>query len=199
MMDKYRRAYCLESNAYYYEKLQAEECRYDEKEVLFIKKLLQRELPEKLRKIIVDFLFNEYVCADEGKFARELYMGIDQLKHLRGKNMYIGSHGYDHYWLNTLSREQQSKEIKLSLSFLKNIDNNFKKYVFSYPYGAYNENLLSVLKETGCVLGLTTRPAIANIPKDKNNTLLLPRLDTNDLPQSRGANHNKWTLAAIGS
>ena len=119
MMDKFREKYSLEPNGYYDNKLSTEECRYDTREVVFIKRMLQRELPENLRNIIVNFLFNKYVSKDESSFSRELYMNIDQLKCMRRKGMYIGSHGYDHYWLNTLSKEQQRNEIELSLEFLK--------------------------------------------------------------------------------
>lgn len=111
--------------------------------------------------------------------------------------MYIGSHGYDHYWLNTLSRGQQSKEIGLSLEFLKKIGCNTENFAFCYPYGAYNESLLSVLKENGCSLALTTQPGIANLSKE--DPLILLRLDTNDIPKDSLAKPNKWTLEVINS
>lgn len=193
MMDKFREEYSLESNTYYSNKLKAEECRFDTREVIFIKRMLQRELPEKLRNIIVNFLFNKYVSKNEASFSRELYMNTDQLKCMRRRGMYIGSHGYDHYWLNTLSREQQQKEIELSIEFMKKIGGNIENFVFSYPYGAYNKSLLSVLKENGCSLALTGQVGIADL--SKNQPLILPRLDTNDLPKDRLANPNKYTIS----
>jgi len=192
MMDKFREEYSLESNTYYDNKLKAEGNRFDTKDVVFIKRMLQKELPEKLRNIIVNFLFNKYVSKDEGSFSRELYMNIDQLKCMRRKGMYIGNHGYDHYWLNTLSREQQQKEVELSIKFLKKIECDTENFAFCYPYGAYNESLLSVLKENGCRLALTTQVGIADL--SKKQPLIFPRLDTNDLPKDRLANPNKWTL-----
>ena len=80
MMDKFRQEYSLEPNIYYDNKLKTEESRFDTNEVIFIKRMLQRELPEELRNKIVDFLFQKYVSKDEGSFSRELYMNIDQLK-----------------------------------------------------------------------------------------------------------------------
>ena len=50
-----------------------------------------------------------------------------------------------------------------------------------YPYGDANEPLTRVLRSRGCALGLTTRVAVATSADDP---LLLPRLDTNDLPRS---------------
>lgn len=195
MLDKFRKEYSLESNEHYYQKLTTEDNRFDTMEVIFIKRMLQRELPEKLRNIIVNFLFSKYVSKDEGSFSRELYMNIDQLKCMRRKGMYIGSHGYDHYWLNTLSKEQQKKEIELSLKFLKKLGYNTENFAFCYPYGTYNESLLSLLKENGCSLALTTKPGIADL--GKGQPLILPRLDTNDLPKNRTAKPNKWTLEVI--
>ena len=50
-----------------------------------------------------------------------------------------------------------------------------------YPYGAYNENTLSLLKDLGASIGVTTIPRVANLEID--NPLTLPRLDTNDFQQ----------------
>lgn len=197
MMDKFREEYSLESNTHYDNKLKAEECSFDTKEVVFIKRMLQKELPEKLRNTIVNFLFSKYVSKDEASFSRELYMNMDQLKCMRRKGMYIGNHGYNHFWLNTLSREQQSKEIGLSLEFLKKIGCNTEYFAFCYPYGAYNKSLLSVLKENRCSLALTTQCGIADL--NKGNPLILQRLDTNDMPKDSLAKPNKWTLEVINS
>lgn len=192
LMNKYRKDYDLRSNAYYEHKLKAEESRFDTKETIFIKRILQRELPEELRNIIVDFLFKKYVSEDEESFSYELYMNVDQIKCMNRNGMYIGSHGYEHYWLNTLSKEQQQKEIEQSLGFLQELGINTENFAFCYPYGAYNNTLLSLLKEKGCIAAFTTHVGIADLNKDDN--LLLPRLDTNDLPKNRIAEPNKWTL-----
>lgn len=197
LMDKFREEYALKGDAYYDNKLKAEESRFDTKEVVFIKRMLQRELPEKLRNIIVSFLFDKYVSKDESSFSRELYMNIDQLKYMKRKGMYIGSHGYNHYWLNTLSKELQQKEVKLSMEFLKELGCDTENFTFCYPYGAYNESLLSVLKENGCGVAFTTQVGIADLIKDE--VFALPRLDTNDLPKDNLARPNKWTLEAVSS
>lgn len=196
LLDKFRKEYSLESNEFYYERLEISN-RFDTKDVVFIKRILQRELPKKLRNLILNFLFNKYVSKDETSFSHELYMNIDQLKCIKRKGMYIGSHGYDHYWLNTLSKKKQKKEIEISLGFLKELGCATKDFVFCYPYGAYNDSLLSLLKENGCSLALTTRVGIADL--SKNQALILPRLDTNDLPKNRKAKPNKWALEVINS
>ena len=50
-----------------------------------------------------------------------------------------------------------------------------------YPYGAYNDNTLSLIKKLGASLGVTTEVGEANLLA--NNPFTLPRLDTNDFPQ----------------
>lgn len=194
MLDEFRKEYSLESNEYYFNKL-AEDDRFDTNEVIFIKRILQRDLPEKLRNMIVNSLFNKYVSKDEGSFSRELYMNTDQLKCMKRKGMYIGAHGYDHYWLNTLPKDQQEREIELSLEFLKKLGCQVKEWVMCYPYGTYNDSLLSLLKGSGCILGLTTQVDIADL--DNCYPLTLPRLDTNDLPKDKNAKPNAWTLKVI--
>lgn len=194
MLDKFQKKFFLKNNKYYYKKLTVKG-RYDTAKVIFIKRMLQRELPEKLRNIIADFLFNKYVSKNEKSFSRELYMNINQLKQMRKKGMYIGSHCYNHYWLNTLSKKQQQKEIELSLDFLKKLGCNTENFAFCYPYGAYNKSLLAQLKKSGCSLGLTTQVGIVNL--NKINPLTLMRLDTNDLQKNKSTKPNKWTLEII--
>ncbi len=183
MMDSSRDEYSIESNDHYIKKLNAEECRFDTKEVVFIKRMLQRELPEKLRGHIVNALFNKYVSKEESSFSRELYMNVDQLKTIKRKGMHIGSHGYNHYWLDTLSESLQQNEVDLSLEFLKEVGCAVKDFVFCYPYGAYNASLLSILKAKGCALALTTETGFLDLSKKEINPLTLPRIDTNDLPK----------------
>jgi len=193
-LDKYRIEYNLESNEYYFRKL-AHASRFDVKEVIFIKRLLQAELDEKLRSIILNDLFTKYVTSDEAAFSRELYMSKEQLKCMARNGMYIGSHGYDHYWLNTLSCERQEEEINLSLEFIKSIGMSANAWVMCYPYGAYNDSLIDLLKEKNCKLGLTTNVGIAKLTRE--NAFTLERLDTNDLPKMADAEPNDWTRKVL--
>jgi peptidoglycan/xylan/chitin deacetylase (PgdA/CDA1 family) len=179
----------------YYEKL-AVPNRYDSAEVVFIKRVLQMALPEGLRARIADRLFAEYVTGDEQAFASELYMSVEQLRHMHSSGMHIGSHGYDHYWMNTLPPEEQRREVDRSLDFLGSLGCDLENWVMCYPYGGYDESLLAILRSRGCAVGLATEVAIANLATD--NVLALPRIDTNDLPKSREAPPNEWTKRAIG-
>jgi len=189
-LEENRSSYHLESREYYWKK-NGVPSRYDTAEVMFVKYMLQRDLPKELRNVITDQLFKKFVSNDEKAFSKELYMSTDQISCLQRNGMYIGSHGYDHYWLNSLSEDAQKREIDLSLEFLKKIGSDTERWIMCYPYGSYNESLLSILKQRNCSVGLTTEVGIADLTKD--NPLTFPRLDTNDLPKDSKAETNAWT------
>jgi peptidoglycan/xylan/chitin deacetylase (PgdA/CDA1 family) len=191
MLNEYGPDYETEGADYYWNKL-AVAGRFDPKEIVFIKLVLQRELPEELRHIILNRLFQEYVSSDEVSFARELYMSVDQIVCMRENGMFIGSHGSGHYWLDTLDPSSQKHDVELGLELLCRIGSRLDGWIMSYPYGAYDDGLLSILRSTGCQIGLTTKAGIADLERD--DLLALPRLDTNDLPKRENAAPNEWTL-----
>jgi len=175
-----------------YERELAHPGRYDTAEVILIKRLLQRDLPEALRKRMTAELFKQYVTTDEGAFSQELYMGIGDLRRMRDAGMWIGSHGYDHYWLDSLDSPSQEREIDRSLAFLAAVGCDSGYWVIGYPYGAYDDSLLRILREKGCRAGFTTEVRTADI--DRDDPLTLPRIDTNDLPKRGDATPNEWTM-----
>lgn len=183
-LDEYRSSYQLESKEFYWQRCGIPS-RYDPAEVMFVKYMLQRDWPQELRNIVTDKLFKQFVSNDEKAFSKELYMSIEQISCLQRNGMYVGSHGFDHYWLNSISEDDQRKEIDLSLLFLTTVGSDPDRWIMCYPYGAYNESLLSILKERNCSVGLTTKVGIADLKLD--NPLTLPRLDTNDLPKDSKA------------
>jgi len=195
MLEEFRGTYPIESNDAYLERY-AKPSRFDPPEVIFIKRMLQVGLPEPVRNAITEELFHRHVTDDEAAFAAELYMSIDQLRWLVRRGMYVGSHGYDHYWLDSLDRANQERQIDLSLDFLRRLGCDTRNWTMCYPFGAWNESLLSILRQRGCRLGLTTRVDLADMRSDP---LTLPRLDTNDLSKSAVAPPNAWTVAARSS
>lgn len=155
------------------------ENRFDNKETIFIKRILQTVLPEHLRNRIASELFKEYVGITEEQLAYELYMTPEQIKVLRKHGMYIGIHGYDHYWLGKLPPEKMRTDINKALEVMDCFIDR-KQWVMNYPYGNYNDEVLNYIKKEGAVLGLTTDARMANL--DKDSLLELPRLDCNDFP-----------------
>lgn len=192
LLDRYRKDYQLESFDYYFDKL-AVANRFDPKEVIFVKRLLQVELKEELRKIITDELFVKIVGIEESAFSRELYMSMDQIKCMVDCGMHIGSHGYDHYWLGSLPKEKQEYEIAKSIEFIGAVGGDPKNWTICYPYGDYNQDTINLLKRHGCKMGLCTKVNIASLGDETQDSIFkLPRLDVNDLPKDNNAKPNKW-------
>lgn len=92
--------------------------RFDIKETVFVKTILQNVLPEKLRKEISSELFKKYVQCPEAVFSRELYMSLDQIKCMKDAGMYIGVHGYGHYWLGKLPEHEMKADIDKALEVM---------------------------------------------------------------------------------
>lgn len=156
--------------------------RFDSAEVIYVKRMLQVALPEGLRHRVAQQLFARHVAIDEQAFAGELYATEEQFRVMQASGMYVGSHGDSHYWLDACPPDVQQREIDASLEFLRAIGSPVDDYwVMCYPYGGWNDGLLARLRAGGCAMGLTTRVATARIGAD--DPLLLPRYDTNDLPQ----------------
>lgn len=163
--------------------------RFDCREVIFIKRLLQVELQEPVRSIIINQLFLKYVTDDEAAFSRELYMSEDQLKCMQRNGMIIGSHGYDHFWLGSLSKEEQLSELTKSVDFLKGLGVDMNTLSIGYPYGSHNEDTLAIARGYGFRLGFTT---VVDIATTAGDSLKIPRLDTNDFPKASKADTNDW-------
>ncbi len=179
-LDYYRgKEFDFPSNAELYD-LYGMPNRFDSREVSFIKRILQNGLPERLRRIISSELFEQYVGISEEVFARELYMNEDQIALLKRKGMFIGVHGYDHYWLGKLPKAEMEQDLTRALDKMAPfIDRNC--WVMNYPYGSegsYNEDVLAFLGRNGCRAGFTTKAETADL--DVCDRLLLPRYDTND-------------------
>ncbi|MCD8016104.1 MAG: polysaccharide deacetylase family protein [Lachnospiraceae bacterium] len=153
--------------------------RFDNKETVFVKRILQTVLPENMRNVIASKLFEKYVGMPEEQFAKELYMNEDQIKCMASNGMQIGLHGWDHYWLGKLDEAEMKDDIDRSLQSMEGIIDP-KCWVFNYPYGNYNDAVLAYLRKKCCKLSMTTEVRTADLVRD--DRLLLPRLDTNDFP-----------------
>ena len=166
-------------HAYYEEYAVAN--RFDNADTIFIKRMLQHVLPEQIRNEITSILFEKIVGISEAKFSSRLYMSIDEVRKLVSSGMYVGSHGSMHYWLSRISSQKQKVDILSSMEFLEEVGVPTSNWIMCYPYGAYNNTTLSLLKELGALIGITAEVRKANLGID--NPLTLPRLDTNDFPQ----------------
>ena len=159
--------------------------RFDGADVVFCKRILQTAIQESLRNEMSSKLFAKYVGLSEENFARELYMNEDQIRTLKENGMFIGLHGYDHYWLGNLNEEEMKNDVDKALDAMREfIDPSC--WVMNYPYGSYNQGVIEYIKSKGCVLGLTTEVAPADLTEE--NRFTLQRLDCNDFPPKS----NNW-------
>ncbi len=158
--------------------------RFDNADIIFVKRLLQKGLPDPVRLAIADELLRRLVGIDPSVLARELYMDLPQLRCMAKAGMEIGGHGWDHLWLNNLTPEAQQVEIRQTVGFLRQVlGHDPADWTMCYPCGGYNSTTIALLRQSGCVLGLTTRVSLVT---SLDTPYELPRLDTNDLPFLHG-------------
>lgn len=179
LLEEYRKAgYDIEPDEILFEKL-AVANRWDPKEVIFVKRLLQSYLEEDLRGEIVDRLFLMSVGVPEKEFSKKLYMNLEQIQEMKAAGMFFGLHGDRHYWLNRLPEDKMKEDIQNGLDYFRTvIDSDY--IVMNYPYGGYDDQVLDYVSKIGCKLGFSVEARHADLNKD--NPLTLPRLDTNDFP-----------------
>ena len=155
--------------------------RFDCGEIIFIKRMLQTVLPEKMRSLILDKLFKQFVGVDEAVFARELYCDAAQLAAMKRNGMYIGLHGHAHGWLGNMERGDYEQDICHALAYMDSVKLIDKSaWVMNYPYGSWNDGVVEYVGSNGGLAGITKEVAVADLRN--HNRLLLPRLDTNDYP-----------------
>jgi hypothetical protein len=169
--------------------------RFDTREVAIVKRLLQHVLPAPLRAHIIHSLFSKFVTSDEPAFSSELYMSLDQMRCMVWHGQYIGSHGDLHDWMDKIDPASQRVAIERSLQMFSEIGAPTEDWVMSYPYGASNEKLVSLLREHRCAFGLATRVAVVRLTPA--NCFNIPRLDTNDLPKWESAEPVEWTRKVL--
>ena len=153
--------------------------RYDDKETVIIKRLLQTHLPLKIREKITNKLFNEIVSHSEESFSKKLYMDTKNIKEMFSNKMSFGSHGNNHYWWENLSYHDQERELKTSINFFKSIKVYDSNFSVCYPYGSYNLNTIKMIKKNNIKFALTTKVGSLN-KKNIRYNFELPRHDTND-------------------
>lgn len=165
--------------------------RFDSADIAYLKRLLQRVLPEALRASIVAALFARLVSTDERAVAEELYLSRSHIQEMLGAGMHFGGHGNRHYWLGSLTEPEQRRDIEASLAFIRSVTGGGGPTTFCYPYGDYNPQTTRILGEFRCAVSFTTRVDVAMIPGMPS--LELPRLDTNDFPTTGDSPASEWT------
>jgi len=178
-LEDLREEHGLEPLGHYLETY-ARPSRLDPAETVFVKRVLQRGLPEAARARICGEAFRRFVTADEAAFAEELYLSPEQVRTMRRAGMHFGAHGVTHRWLDSLDREEQAAELRGSRDLLDELGFPPAERTVAYPYGGLDEVTIEETRAAGFSLGFTTEPRIARPGRD--DPLRIPRLDTVDLP-----------------
>lgn len=154
--------------------------RFDSPQRIYVKRMLQSELPEDIRTEILTTLFHKFVTDDEAGLAEQLYLNERHIDEMLSAGMFIGGHGATHSRLNTIDTTRQREEVLESKRFVEMVGDLDQPWVFSYPNGVYDDSLLKILQDTRCELAFTT--IAKNAYPNANSPLLIPRFDTNDFP-----------------
>lgn len=108
--------------------------RWDTPETGAFKYLLNFVLPEPLRRRVLDTLFARHL-GDEGAFARDLYVGVAELRSMAADGMVLGGHTHTHATLASLAPAGQREEIEGCLRHLDAWLPGAPARPFCYPYG----------------------------------------------------------------
>lgn len=181
-LDYYRGGeFDIPSNTDLYNKL-AVGSRLDDPDTIFIKRLLQVELEERLRAMIVDNLFTKYIGISEESFCQELYLSMDQVKMMKRMGMMFGIHGYDHTWMNRMSPAVLADDIDKALDIFSGIIDN-TKWVCCYPYGSVSDTVVRIIREKNAFAGMTS--VVGGVDLENFDIFHLARFDTNDFPPKK--------------
>ncbi|MHA8054522.1 polysaccharide deacetylase family protein [Aquirufa nivalisilvae] len=151
--------------------------RYDCQEVELLKQLLQFILPETIRSKILSELLKKFIEVCEDELFELYYCSKLHLNEMISYGMHIGGHGNNHLWHNTLSDEDQEKEVFESLNFLNTLSKQ-DFYSFSYPYGGYNQFSIELMKKYDFKFAFTTE--LNSFNQNVFSKFEIPRFDTND-------------------
>lgn len=87
------------------------------------------------------------------------YLSWGQIKEMEGSG-YVGiyNHTWSHYSLGNATFDKAKQEIETAdRQLLQNLDK--KATIFTYPYGAFSQNAVDVLKQNGYKAAFTTTPS----------------------------------------
>ncbi len=114
---------------------------------------LDLKLAQLLKKYKIKGTF--YIAPQNREFTKNNLLNRNDILYL-SKEYEIGAHTQTHQNLSKISLNQADWEIKKSKQYLENIVSN-KIISFSYPYGAYNNEVSNLVKKSGYSLARTTK------------------------------------------
>jgi len=133
------------------------------------------KLPLEERKSFINDTFVK-LYENEAKISQELFISKEQLREMVNQRMEIGTHTYSHLSLETLTYENQKKDIILGKEEIENVIGKECK-IFSYPHLRYNDNTLKILEELGIILSFAGGRRVV---EKNDHRFTIPRYDAND-------------------
>jgi peptidoglycan/xylan/chitin deacetylase (PgdA/CDA1 family) len=126
-----------------------------------VPELIQRRIPATLF-VVTDLLgaTANWTTFNEDRISEERIATAEQLMGLPPDLITVGSHTMSHPWLPSLSQTEAKTELSASREKLRNLLNRDIN-VFSFPYGALTEQLVTLCREVGYERVFTIRPRLA--------------------------------------
>jgi peptidoglycan/xylan/chitin deacetylase (PgdA/CDA1 family) len=90
------------------------------------------------------------------------YLKEKQIKEMVDYGIEIASHTVSHFDLTTREKDDLKYELANSKSYLEEKFGT-KINALVYPYGKYNDNIIKRTRKAGYLLGISTKPGIANL------------------------------------
>lgn len=138
-----------------------------------LKYLLTVMMPIEQRSAALADLFERYV-GSSARWARQWYVGWDDLTRMQAAGHTIGAHGFSHEPLTRLSPEHCRDDLrKVQRLLADGLGPDIRP--ISYPYGAFNEDTMDACREVGLAHAFTTR---RDVVRSSDDVFMLPRVDT---------------------
>ena len=144
-------------------------------------KVVIADFPVAEKELVIQPLFWEAIDGTVDDFIKTFFMQPEQLKEMHEAGMIIGAHSYAHTSLKSLSYEEQKKDIAKSKDIIEGIIKS-KISAFSYPFGYYDQNTLTIMRELGFRYGVLFNHQPLG-PEPDN--LLLSAYDYRDIRQHK--------------
>ncbi len=105
--------------------------------------------------ISTGFIGKKNAVSDERESVPEDFLNKSEIKSMFNEGFFIGSHGINHYYLDGLEEGVLIGELIASKAYLESILETSIDF-FSYPFGAYNADVMRAVKKAGYLGAFTT-------------------------------------------
>lgn len=141
-----------------------------------LKYMLNVHLPLPVRNALIATLFNKHI-GSPARWAREWYLGWEELEELQAAGHTIGGHGYSHEPLATLTPHEQREDVyRCAQTLREGLGHDARP--FTYPFGSFDDDAIHACRSAGFINAFTTERRWLTI---HDGAFSLPRIDTIDV------------------